>query len=355
MRKVVIARPGGHSHLKLEQHPSPPLGPGQVRISVAAIGVNFADIFVRLGLYASAKRYVGWPITPGFEVAGSVSEVAPDVEGVAPGDEVFGVTRFGAYATEVVVPRYQVFARPAGWSTAQAAAFPTVFLSAYHALFNLAAVRPGSEILVHSAAGGVGSALLQLSRVAQCRAVGVVGASHKVAVASRFGARVVIDKSEHDLWRYAEAASPDGYDAIFDGNGPATLAQSYAHLRPVGRLITYGFHSLLGAHDDGLRHYLALGYNFLKIPRFHPLALLNDNRSVMAFNLSFLFHRADLLAEAMDRLIRWVEQGHIKPPKVETFALADVAAAHQTLESGQTTGKLVLVSRQARQPYGDEP
>lgn len=342
MKKIVVHRPGGRDRLELESHPSPPLGAGEVRIGVRAVGVNFADVFVRMGLYASAKQYVGWPITPGFEIAGEVTEVASDVDDFAEGDEVFAVTRFGGYATEIVVPQSQVFPRLQGFTIEQCAAFPTVFLSAYHALFNLAAVSPDSDVLIHSAAGGVGSALLQLACIAGCRTVGVVGGSHKVEPAERFGANVVIDRSRCELWSGARAASPEGYDAVFDGNGPATLAASYAHLRPLGRLVTYGFHSILGRRT-GVWRRLQMGLNYLRIPRFHPMTLLDDNRSVMAFNLSFLFHRTELLERAMKDLTTWANEGKILPPEVTTFAFDDVAEAHAALESGMTTGKLVLI------------
>src|SRR5690606_30795686 len=122
---------------------------------VQAAGVNYADCVVRMGLYESAKKYVGWPITPGFEFAGRVDALGEGTPGLAPGDEVFGVTRFGGYASSVVVPRHQVFRRPAVCSPDEAAAFPSVHLTAWYALFELAHPRPGSTLLVHSAAGGV--------------------------------------------------------------------------------------------------------------------------------------------------------------------------------------------------------
>jgi len=171
MRKVVIHRPGGYERLVLEDAPDPVPGPGEALVRATAIGVNYADCIVRMGLYESAKKYVGWPITPGFELVG---------HDVATGDEVLAVTRFGGYATHMVVPKDQLFRLPAGFDARAAAGFPAVFLTAYYALFDLANARAGSTLLVHSAAGGVGGALLQLARIAGCTAVGVVGAPHKV-------------------------------------------------------------------------------------------------------------------------------------------------------------------------------
>ena len=150
MRAVVVRRAGGWDRLSVEERPSPPLGAGELRIAVRAAGVNFADVAVRMGLYSSAKKYVGWPITPGFEVAGRVREVGPGVEDVAIGDEVMAVTRFGGYASEVVVPRHQAWPLPAALDLFQAAGFPAVALTAYFALFELAHPRAGDTLLVHS-------------------------------------------------------------------------------------------------------------------------------------------------------------------------------------------------------------
>ncbi len=246
MRKIVVHSAGSHDRLRLEDHPDPPPpGPGEVAIDVGAIGVNYADCVVRMGLYASAREYVGWPITPGFEVAGTVSAVGPDVRDLAPGARAIALTRFGGYATRLVVPRNQVFETPAGLSTEAAAAFPAVHLTAHYALFELAHPRKGSRLLVHSAAGGVGSALLQLARIAECEAVAVVGAPHKVATARELGAAAVIDKSSEPLWDAARRHAPAGYDVVLDANGVSTLSGSYAALAPTGRLVVYGFHSML--------------------------------------------------------------------------------------------------------------
>src|SRR5687768_1030530 len=163
MRRVVVHRPGGWERLVLEEAPDPAPGPGQVLIDVAAIGVNYADCIVRMGLYASAKEYVGWPITPGFEFSGTIDALGEGARGLAAGQDVFGVTRFGGYATQLVVPDYQLFALPHGWSHAQAASFPTVFLTAWYALRELCKLRPGMRILIHSAAGGVGCASTQVA------------------------------------------------------------------------------------------------------------------------------------------------------------------------------------------------
>jgi len=341
-RKVVIAKAGGYGQLRVENLNQVSPGPGEVSVVTEAIGVNYADCVIRMGLYASAKEYVGWPITPGFEFAGTVDAVGPGVEDVSPGARVFGVTRFGGYATHVVVPRHQVYALPAKLSMEQAAGFPAVFLTAYFALFELAHPRPGANVLVHSAAGGVGSALVQLGRLAGCRMVGVVGGTHKVEAARALGADVVIDKSREDLWAAARRAAPGGYDVVLDANGVATLRDSYRHLASPGKLVIYGFHSML-PRQGGRPNYAKLAWDWLRTPRFNPLALTNDNASVLAFNLSYLFERREVLTEGMARLLGWVEEGKVVSPQVTRFPLDAVADAHRALESGTTVGKLVLV------------
>ena len=342
MQKIVIHRAGGHEQLRVEEHPDPTPAPGEVVVRTGAIGVNYADCVVRMGLYESAKEYVGWPITPGFEVAGTVAAVGAGVEDLAIGAAVFGVTRFGGYATHVAVPRHQVFPLPRGFSEAEAAAFPAVFFTAYYALFELAHVRAGQTLLVHSAAGGVGTALCQLGKVAGCRVIGVVGGAHKVDTARAAGADVVIDKSTEPLWPAVERAAPRGCDVVLDANGVATLRKSYDHLSKPGRLVVYGFHSMM-PRQGGRPNWIKLAWDFLRTPRFDPLRLTNENRSVLAFNLSYLFEERRILDEGMARMNAWIDEGRLRPPIVTTFPLARVADAHRAIESGRSVGKLVLV------------
>jgi NADPH:quinone reductase-like Zn-dependent oxidoreductase len=344
MKRVIVRRPGGWERLEIEHAPDPVPGEGQVVVRTEAVGVNYADVIVRMGLYESARKYVGWPITPGFEFAGTVAACGPGVRDVAVGARVFGVTRFGGYATHVVVPRDQVLPMPKHMTASEAAAFPAVTLTAWYALFELAGAKPGMRVLVHSAAGGVGSALLQLARIAGCTAVGVVGRTAKVEVARALGAHAVIDKSREDLWRMARRHAPDGYDAVFDANGVATLRDSYEHLASPGRVVVYGFASML-PRGRGRPSWGKLALDWLRTPRFDPLRMTNDNRSVMAFNLSYLFERKSELLPALERLVGWIEDGKLAPPHVVEHRLEDVAAAHRALESGETTGKLVLTTR----------
>ncbi len=332
MRRVLVRSAGGYEKLEIVEEPDLVPREGEELVNVQAIGVNYADCIVRMGLYESAKAYVGWPITPGFEVAGTTED----------GRRVVALTRFGGYASQVVVPKAQVFPLPRAFSMSQAAAFPVVNLTAYYALHDLCRLRPDMTLLVHSAAGGVGSALVTMGKLQGCRVVGVVGSAHKVQHVKDLGADHVIDKSSHDLWGAAERISPRGYDVILDANGVETLGKSFAHLAPTGRLVVYGFASML-PRGRGKPAWPKLAVDWVRTPRFDPLTMTNENKSVMAFNLSYLFERQDLLAESMTALMAWVDAGKLPPPPVTTFSLADVAEAQRLLEQGKTIGKLVLV------------
>lgn len=343
MKKIVIHSPGGHSHLKLETHPDLEPREDQVVVSTHAIGVNYADVCVRWGVYESAKRFVGWPITPGFEYSGVVKSVGPRVTRFKPGDRVFGVSFFNAYATEVRVPEKHLFPIPKGFHFSESAAFPAVYMTAYHALFQLVRLPPKARVLIHSAGGGVGSALLRLCKIAGFETTAVVGSTHKVPYVQELGASHVIDKSKEDWGKHAREFAPEGYDAVLDANGTSTLRQSYELLRQTGKLISYGSHSILPMSASGRMNYLKAAWGMIRMPRFSPVRLFTDNKSLIGFNLSFLFDRDDLIGEGMGTLIRWIEEGKIPPPKVTEFPFDQAGEAHRLLESGQSTGKLVLL------------
>ena len=341
MRKVLIRKAGGWDRLEMVTCPDPVPEDGEVVVKTRAIGVNFADCIVRMGLYESAKKYVGWPITPGFEFAGEVTAVGPNIRDVRVGANVMGISRFFAYATHVKVPRHQLFELPQGFTLEQAAGFPAVFMTAWYALVELANVRSGMKLLVHSAAGGVGGALCQIGKAKGMTVVGVVGSSSKVESAKQQGADHVIDKSREDLWRMARRYAHDGYDVVCDANGVATLKDSWEHTRSPGRLVIYGFHTMMS--KNGKPNWAKLGVDFVRTPRFSAFDMTNLNKSVLAFNLSYLFEERQILEDAMEQLLGWVREKKIAAPPVTTFPLDRAADAHKAIESGTTKGKLVLV------------
>jgi NADPH:quinone reductase-like Zn-dependent oxidoreductase len=341
MKRIVIDRPGGHSALAYVESPDPTPGKGEVVVAAEACGVNYADGIIRMGLYESAKKLHGYPITPGFEVAGTVASMGEGVDEWTVGDEVIGLTLFNGYASHLKTGVDGVFAKPRHLTMAQAATVPTVFLTAWWMIHRQLHPREGETWLVHSAAGGVGSAILQLGRLVGARIVGVVGGAHKVEHARAMGADAVIDKSSQPLWETVERHAPDGFDAVFDANGVATLKDSYAHLAPTGRLVVYGFHTMLP--KTGRLNWARLAWHWLRTPRFNPLKMTQDNRSVLAANLSFLQSHAPSLREGMLWLLDRFETGQLQPLPVETVPLSNAADAQRRIESGQTIGKLALI------------
>lgn len=340
MRRVVIERPGRYDVLKIEQAPDPTPNAGEVLIAVEAIGVNYADGIIRMGLYASAKELHGYPIVPGFEVAGRVAALGEGAQGFSIGDAVIGLTLFGGYTSHLCLPVERVFALPRRLTPQQGAAIPSVFLTAWFMAHRQIYPAPGDRWLIHSAAGGVGGALAQLGKLAGCQIVGVVGAGHKIEAAREAGCATIIDKSHGDWAAAARAVSPDGYQAVFDANGVSTLGKSFELLAPMGKLAIYGFASMLPR--DGRLNWLKLAWDWLRTPRFNPLKMTQSNRSVLACNLSFLSAHAGQLAEGMNWLLARFAAGELKAPPVAPYPLERVADAHRAIESGKTVGKLVL-------------
>ncbi len=344
MKRIVIAKPGSWSALALEDAPAVHApGPEQVVIHTAYSGVNFADVVARQGLYESANKQIGYPMCLGFEWSGRVAAVGANVHDLAPGDQVFGVSRFGAYASQLLLDRRFVFRLPRGFSLAEAAAFPVAFLTAYYGLFELGAAKAGQSVLVHSAAGGVGGALAQLARAKGCRVFGVVGSPHKVEAARAFGCDAVAVKPEGSrVWvDEARAFAPQGFEVVLDANGAETLRASYKLLGTPGRLVIYGFHSMF-RRGGGRTDWLRLAWQWLRTPRFDPLRMTNDNKAVFGFNLSYLFDESELLARAMGEFLGGIERGELRAPPVTEVPAAEAGKAHRTLESGKTVGKVVL-------------
>ena len=342
MKKVSISKPGGYEQLHIVEVSDPTPADDSVLVEVAYAGVNYADCLVRWGVYESAKQLVGWPITPGFEVSGRVKKVGPKVKSFREGDQVVAFSFFNGYASHVAVPEGQVMLLPNGFSLENGAGFLAVFATAYYALFQIFKLRQGASILVHSAAGGVGSALIQLAKTLNARIAGVVGSSHKIEYVRSLGVETVIDKSQDkNFWPNLKREFPDGFDAVYDANGFTTFRQSYKILRPTGKLVVYGSHNLL-PKSGGHLNYFKAAIGLLRTPRINPLDLITDNKSIIGFNVSFLFSERETIHENMTGLRDFNEKGLIKPLKTTVFNFEDVAKAHQLIESGQSVGKIVL-------------
>ena len=341
MKRIVIHKPGGFKRLKVETFQVPELKDKEVLINTKYIGVNFADCIVRMGHYSSAKKLVGWPITPGFEFSGYVQEIGKSVQGFKVGEKVFGVSLFNAYSSHVIVSETQIFKLPQNLSLIEAGGFPVIYLTAYYALYLSVHIFPGSTVLIHSAAGGVGSALLQLCKVNGWRSIGVVSSREKVEPGKNMGADYVIDTSSENLWQMVEKYSPNGLDIILDANGTNTLKQGLVHLNQTGKMIIYGFHSFF-SKGKGKSNPARLVYNYFQVPKFNPVSPKNLNKTVSTFNLSYLFERNDILQGAMKEILKLIESDKIKMPVIKTYQLENAADAHIAIQSGKTIGKLVL-------------
>mmetsp|Transcript_10881 Transcript_10881/g.16461 ORF Transcript_10881/g.16461 Transcript_10881/m.16461 type:complete len:368 (+) Transcript_10881:693-1796(+) len=331
-----------------------------------SFSVNYADCTIRWGLYESAKKFVGWPIVPGFDIAGIIDSVGSDTNNqytgtndgsstnLVKGDRCFGVTLFGAYSNRVLVPKHQLRKIPDGLSFAEAASLPAVSLTALYAL-QLAGCFPitntmkysNNSILIHSAAGGVGSMLVQISKILGLKPiVGVVGSSSKVNEATALGCDVVIDKSTENLWDRAEevVVQHGGFKTIMDANGVSTLQHSYDHLAPTGRLIVFGFHSNLPLGRDMLSpwEWIRMARKMGSMPKFDPMDLTVENKSVLGFNLSFFSGEQELVSTLFDQICEWLETGSLKCPRVVKMKMSQIADAHTLIQSGSSIGKIVI-------------
>ena len=335
---VIVEKYGSYDRLKVKDfHIEDPTG-RFIQVEVMACGINFADICVRLGVYSAAKGMES--VCPGLEFAGIVKQSGESASHFKPGDRVFGVCRFGGYSTVINIPEEQLWHLPAKWSFAEGATFPVAYLTAFHAMHNIGGIRKGETALVHSAAGGVGMALLQLLRANNNTSVGIVGNTDKTAKAHKAGASYVIDKSSVSLWAEADRLQPDGYDIIFDPNGISTLKQSYIRLKPGGRLIIYGFASMLG---QGHINKIKLIWDWLRTPRFSPFNLTTENRSVCGLNLIYLFDKVSFFRSNMELLLAKEKTGAISPIPITEFPFLKASEAHHYMESGKSFGKIALI------------
>ena len=346
-----IRRAGALDRLERHTDTLPDPGPGEARVAVHAIGLNFADIFACLGLYSATPAGA---FVPGLEFAGVVEALGPaasphDTRGepphaIRPGDRVIGLTRFGAYATAVNLGMRYLRPIPPEWSFAEGAAFPVQALTAWYGLIELGALEPGDSVLVHSAAGGVGLNALAILATVGARVVATAGRPAKrdflVEHCGLTPDQVIVRDRRHfgsQLDRALAALRLDGFDLVLDAVGGPFFRPAYERLRPEGRLVLYGAADFMPKHARP--EYLRLALKYVRRPRLDPLRMIAENRSVMAFNLIWLWDHADRLARAYDRLAQLVQ----RPPLVgRRFAFADAPAALRYLQSGESIGKVVL-------------
>jgi len=342
-----IDRAGSLNRLTRRTEESAAPAAGEARIAVKAIGLNFADIFACLGLYSATPK---GSFIPGLEFAGVVEAVGPaacetdERQALRPGDPVAGLTRFGGYATAVTVPLPFLRPIPPGWDFAEAAAFPVQALTAWYGLVKLGALEPGEMVLVQSAAGGVGLNALAILAAVGARTIATVGREAKrrwlVEHRGLTADQVIVRDSRTfgvDLDRALLSASSRGFDLVFDAVAGPFFRPAYDRLRPEGRLVVYGAADFM---SPGARaNPVSLALRYLRRPRLDPLRMVSDNRSVMGFNLIWLWDRVEKLVEGFEALDTLITA----PPLVgRRFAFADALGAMRHLQSGESIGKVVL-------------
>jgi NADPH:quinone reductase-like Zn-dependent oxidoreductase len=338
VRSVWIPKIGPPEVLEVRNLPDPHAGAGEVRIRVRASGVNFADCMARMGLYPDAPKL---PCVVGYEVAGTVDEVGAGVTSVATGAKVIAFTRFGGYADTVVVPEAQVFPLPDGMTFEEGAALPVNYVTAILMLEFFANVRRGERVLVHGAAGGVGLAALQLCLIHGAEVIGTASAS-KHAALQEAGVTHAIDYRSGDFESETRRVTGGrGVDIVLDPIGGENLRKSYRVLAPLGRLVAFGFSA---AARGTSRSVATAAWQFLRMPRFSPIHLMNDNRAVIGVNLGHLWGETALLRAQMEKLLGYYRAGQIRPTVGRTFPLEQASAAHAFMQDRQNVGKLVLTA-----------
>src|SRR5271163_37470 len=319
MRAMVVRRYGQPEVFEVQQVPDPQPKAGEALIRVKAIGINFADLLQRMGLYPGSPKP---PFIPGLEIAGVVEKIVEgskrdETNALKPGDAVVAMPHFKAYAEWVAVPTNTVYRMPAGMPFEDAAAFPVNYLTAYHSMFTMGNLQPGDRILIHGAAGPAKQDYLRK-----------IGVDHP------------IDYEKSDFVKVVRQYAPDGIEMVMDPIGGKSLTRGQKCLGPTGRLVIYGLSEAAGS--GGKRNLLRGAKALLQSPRFHPLKLMAQNLTVIGVSLGVMNSRGALLRSELDELFRMYSAGKIKPVIGKTFPLDQAAAAHQYIHDRKNIGKVVL-------------
>jgi NADPH:quinone reductase-like Zn-dependent oxidoreductase len=334
--RIQIAEIGGPEVLRPVREPVGQPGPGEVRVQVQAAGVAFADIAMRYGAYPGAPPV---PFVPGYDLVGVVDAVGEGVPDLAPGMRVGAMTVTGAYSEYVIIPASDAVPFPAGAGdvdAAEAVAVVLNYVTAYQMLARVAKLRPGQSILIHGAAGGVGTALLQLGRLEGLTMFGTASRG-KHDVVARYGGTPIDYRSENVLRRVMELAHDEGVDAVFDPVGVRSWIQSYRALRSNGTLVAYGVLDSPSSKTRAMLSYgLAMGMRAL------------PGRSVRMYAITrFREQNPEWFRDDLAGLIGLLAERKIEPLIAERLPLSEARRAHELLESRAVAGKLVLIPGQA--------
>jgi NADPH:quinone reductase-like Zn-dependent oxidoreductase len=330
MRAVVITKHGGPGVLELQERPDPPLGPGEVRIDVAAAGINFADVMARMGLYPDAPKP---PCVVGYEVAGTILELGEGVAGLVPGQRVLAGTQFGGYASQVVAPAADVVALPDELSFEQGAAIPVNYATAWAALIGYGSLQLGERVLVHSAGGGVGIAATQIAKHAGAEVYGTASPVKHERI-RELGVDRALDYTKPG-W---ETGLPR-FDVILDAIGGRSFRTSYELLAPGGRLVAFGASSLVTGQRRNLVSALR---TVLRMPRFNLIKQMSASKAVIGLNMLTLWKDRGTLEPWIAPLRELLEDGTIKPVVAGAFPFEQAGDAQSMITERRNLGKVVL-------------
>jgi NADPH:quinone reductase-like Zn-dependent oxidoreductase len=342
MRAIRLEKYGSADGLRERNLTQPEPGPGEISISVRAAGINFADLLQRLRLYANAP---GLPYVPGFEVSGTVSKVGDEIGNFAVGERVVALTRYGGYAEKVCVSPEQTRKISGDLSFESAAAIPVTYLTAWFCLNEMARFRSGETVLVHTGAGGVGTAAIQLAKAVGPAAIfSTTSSSTKVDFLREIGVDYPINYRQKDFTEVIRATAGErGVDVILDAVGGETLRKSYEILAPLGRLVSYGLSS---AAPSQKRTPLKTFRAWWQTPSFKPLDMIGRNVGVFGFHLGYLGSKEKLVGAAFDQILRMTAENTLRPIIAESFPLTAQGAreAHRFIHQRRNLGKVVLVT-----------
>lgn len=319
----------------LQEIAKPVPGSGQVCIRVTAYGLNFADIMARQGLYRECPPL---PCVIGYDVEGVIDSVGPDVQGFQPGDKVFALTRFGAYAEYAVTQAAAVSLMPEGMPIGTGCALATQCVTAYYAAIHTQTLSPGEKVLVHAAAGGLGTALIQIALWKGCTVIGIAGGQHKSDHLRQLGVQHVIDHHTTSYESYIQQQLKGRVDVIFDNVGGTSVRKGKALLAPGGRIVTLG-----GAALSGKKGYLqlirfALGFGF-----FSPISFLGKSQSLIGVNmLRIADYRPDLIEASFKGVVKLYLEGILRPHVDRVFQYDQLDQAHTYVENRKSMGKVVV-------------
>jgi len=335
MRQIWITKTGTPDVLAVKEAPDPTAQKGEVRVRVRAAGINFADLMARVGLYPDAPKL---PAVVGYEVSGTIDQLGDGVSGHAIGDRVLVMCKFGGYSDVVVVPARQAIKMPDAMSFEEGAAFPVVYVTAYNMMLFNGNLRRGSSVLIHSAAGGVGLAAIQIAKTRDCVIFGTASSSKHTFLTEQ-GCQHPLDSDGYAA-KVRAIVGDKGIDLVLDPVGGKSWTEGYDLLAPCGRLVAFGLSSAASGTSRNLLHALM---QVLAVKKWSPMKLMDDNKTVSGTNMGHMFARPDLLLPQLEVLMKMYERGELKPHVDRSFPFAQAGAAHQYLHDRKAKGKVLLV------------